>query len=151
MAERGAPVSITVDNGPEFYSRAMEAWAYHGIFGGAMHTPPAGLIAFEPRPNLVVARTLDLIAGLLRCQHGLGGIPYWAVGSGDPAWDANAPPPDRCACALHHEIFRKRIDPGQINSDPGGGRIWLRRVGGRAARVTACSPATRPPLRTPAI
>jgi putative transposase len=28
IAERGAPVSITVDNGAEFYSRAMEAWAY---------------------------------------------------------------------------------------------------------------------------
>src|SRR5712692_10642486 len=81
--------------------------------GGAMHTP-AGLIAFEPRPNLVVARALDLIAGLLRCQHGLGGIQYWAVGSGDPAWDANSPPPDRRARALHHEIFRKPIDP-----DPG--------------------------------
>ena len=28
VAERGTPVSITVDNGSEFYSRAMEAWAY---------------------------------------------------------------------------------------------------------------------------
>jgi putative transposase len=28
IAERGAPVSIRVDNGSEFYSRAMEAWAY---------------------------------------------------------------------------------------------------------------------------
>ncbi len=28
LAERGAPTSITVDNGSEFYSRAMEAWAY---------------------------------------------------------------------------------------------------------------------------
>ena len=28
IAERGAPRSITVDNGTEFYSRAMEAWAY---------------------------------------------------------------------------------------------------------------------------
>jgi putative transposase len=28
IAERGAPTSITVDNGSEFYSRAMEAWAY---------------------------------------------------------------------------------------------------------------------------
>jgi putative transposase len=28
IAERGAPCSITVDNGSEFYSRAMEAWAY---------------------------------------------------------------------------------------------------------------------------
>jgi putative transposase len=29
IAERGAPDSITVDNGSEFCSRAMEAWAYH--------------------------------------------------------------------------------------------------------------------------
>jgi putative transposase len=28
IAERGTPTSITVDNGSEFYSRAMEAWAY---------------------------------------------------------------------------------------------------------------------------
>ena len=28
IAKRGAPVSITVDNGTEFYSHAMEAWAY---------------------------------------------------------------------------------------------------------------------------
>ena len=28
VAERGAPVSITVDNGSEFVSKAMEAWAY---------------------------------------------------------------------------------------------------------------------------
>jgi putative transposase len=28
VAERGTPLSITVDNGSEFYSRAMEAWAY---------------------------------------------------------------------------------------------------------------------------
>jgi putative transposase len=28
IAERGTPIAITVDNGTEFYSRAMEAWAY---------------------------------------------------------------------------------------------------------------------------
>jgi len=28
VAERGAPVSVTVDNGAEFYSHAMEACAY---------------------------------------------------------------------------------------------------------------------------
>jgi len=28
MRERGLPKSITVDNGTEFYSRAMDAWAY---------------------------------------------------------------------------------------------------------------------------
>ncbi len=32
VAQRGAPRSITVDNGNEFASRVMEAWAYrHGI------------------------------------------------------------------------------------------------------------------------
>jgi len=28
VAERGAPISITVDNGTEFASKAMDAWAY---------------------------------------------------------------------------------------------------------------------------
>ena len=32
IAERGAPVSITVDNGTEFVSKAMDVWAYqHGV------------------------------------------------------------------------------------------------------------------------
>jgi transposase InsO family protein len=32
VKERGVPLSITVDNGSEFASRAMDAWAYgHGI------------------------------------------------------------------------------------------------------------------------
>ncbi len=32
VAKRGAPVSITVDNGTEFQSKAMEVWAYqHGV------------------------------------------------------------------------------------------------------------------------
>ena len=37
VGERGAPTSITVDNGSEFYSRAMEAWAYQyrTLFGTA--------------------------------------------------------------------------------------------------------------------
>jgi putative transposase len=32
VAERGAPISITVDNGTEFQSKAMDLWAYqHGV------------------------------------------------------------------------------------------------------------------------
>ena len=32
VAERGTPVSITVDNGTEFQSKAMDVWAYrHGV------------------------------------------------------------------------------------------------------------------------
>ena len=46
IAERGAPVSITVDNGTEFYSRAMEAWAYqYGVqlSSSANHSDSSGL------------------------------------------------------------------------------------------------------------
>jgi putative transposase len=32
VAERGAPLSITADNGSEFVSKAMDAWSYqHGV------------------------------------------------------------------------------------------------------------------------
>jgi putative transposase len=32
VAERGAPKSIRVDNGPEFVSKALDRWAYkHGV------------------------------------------------------------------------------------------------------------------------
>lgn len=32
VRERGAPIAITVDNGSEFYSQAMDSWAYrHGV------------------------------------------------------------------------------------------------------------------------
>jgi hypothetical protein len=32
VAERGAPGSITVDNGSDFYSPAMEAWAISMVY-----------------------------------------------------------------------------------------------------------------------
>ena len=45
------------------------------------------LLRSSPRSNVVVFRAIDLIAGLLRNEPGLGGISYWAVGSGQrPLW-----------------------------------------------------------------
>ncbi len=43
VAERGTPISITVDNGTEFVSKAMDGWAYkHGV-QLEIHPPgPAG-------------------------------------------------------------------------------------------------------------
>ena len=65
------------------------------------------------RPNIVVYRALDLIAGLLRCQRSLGGILFWAVGSGDPSWDGNQPAGDRRTTQLVNEIYRKSVDSTQ--------------------------------------
>jgi hypothetical protein len=39
-----------------------------------------------------------------------GGALYLAVGSGQPAWDRQPPPPSRGAARLENETFRKRIE-----------------------------------------
>jgi peptide/nickel transport system substrate-binding protein len=65
------------------------------------------------RPNIIVYRSLDLIGGLLGNQGSLQGILYWAVGSGDESWDAEAPVPERTTLRLVNETFRKRVDPVQ--------------------------------------
>jgi beta-lactam-binding protein with PASTA domain len=66
---------------------------------------------------MIVARGLDLIAALLANRTGLRGIVYWAVGSGDPAWDAAPPTIDPATTGLKAEIYRKRIDPTQATYD----------------------------------
>jgi beta-lactam-binding protein with PASTA domain len=68
------------------------------------------LAASEPACNVVVYRTLDLIARLLSNEPGMRGILFWAVGSGDPSWDANPKTADRNTTSLVHEIFRKPLD-----------------------------------------
>ena len=48
IAERGAPVLITVDNGSEFYSCAMEAWAYqYGVQLDFIRPGPPSRIAIS--------------------------------------------------------------------------------------------------------
>lgn len=85
-----------------------------GIYRDTFRFPGGRELAVPPRSNLVVYRALDLIARLLQGKPGLRGILYWAVGSGDPAWDA-APPsdPDPATRQLAREIYRKRLDPAR--------------------------------------
>ena len=75
--------------------------------------------ARAPQPNLVVARALDLIADLLANRQAVRGLLYWAVGAGDPAWDAlpSPPLPDRLSRTLVKEIYRKRLEPADLNYD----------------------------------
>src|SRR5581483_8369018 len=56
-------------------------------------------------------RAFDLFGGLLANDPSLSGISYWAVGTGDPAWDQTPPPADTTLTRLRNEIFRKPIDP----------------------------------------
>jgi beta-lactam-binding protein with PASTA domain len=91
-----------------------------GQFTDILRDPRGGETAFPARSNLVVARALDLVAGLLARRPALAGLLYWAVGSGDPAWDPMAAPPapDRRAPALVKEVYRKRLAPGDLSYDP---------------------------------
>jgi len=74
------------------------------------------LLRSSPRSNVVVFRAIDLIAGLLRNEPGLGGISYWAVGSGQREQPEAAM---RRARRLVNEIYRKPLDPEEdIEFDP---------------------------------
>lgn len=82
--------------------------------------------------NLIVARALDLLAGLLTRGGGspetsLRGILYWAVGEGDAAWDTNRPNASTQTTRLVREIYRKRLDPVRdISFNPATRTISLR-------------------------
>jgi beta-lactam-binding protein with PASTA domain len=71
------------------------------------------LVGTEPACNTVVYSALDLIARLLSNEPDMRGILYWAVGSGDPSWDANPPLADRNSTKLVSEIYRKHLDAKQ--------------------------------------
>ena len=87
-----------------------------GIFSGTLETR-SETVSLGERPNLIVFRAMDLVARLLQNQPGLSGLVYWAVGSGDPSWDTTPPQPNLRTTALQHEIYRKRVEAGQIAYD----------------------------------
>src|SRR5688572_5085147 len=81
--------------------------------------------------NTIVYRALDLMAGLLANRPGLRGPLWWAVGEGDPAWDAAAPAEDPRTTRLAREIFRRPLDPARdITYDPNGRTLTLHTVFG---------------------
>jgi len=68
---RGKPVSITVDNGAEFASRALDAWVYrHGILAGGLQPGPAPQRTGRPRPGGVCRRLV--VASPARYARGRG-------------------------------------------------------------------------------
>jgi len=74
------------------------------------------LLRSPPRSNVVVFQAIDLIGGLLRNEPNLGGISYWAVGSGGQEQPEAAM---RRTRRLVNEVYRKPLDPKRnIGYDP---------------------------------
>ena len=65
---------------------------------------------FPWRSNLVVRGGYELVAALSKRDPRFSGILWWAVGTGDPAWDADLPRPDRDDRNLTDELARFPID-----------------------------------------
>ena len=65
--------------------------------------------------NLVVNSFLNLVMCLLKHQSGYSGIQYWAVGSGNSAWDSNLTTPELTATRLTAELGRVPISLDEIN------------------------------------
>lgn len=67
--------------------------------------------------NLIVDQLRKLLAALVKGDPQGAPVSYWAVGSGDPAWDAGNVPSEasrRTRLQLFTETSRKPIPPGQI-------------------------------------
>ncbi|HEY3079228.1 MAG TPA: PASTA domain-containing protein [Chloroflexota bacterium] len=98
--------------------------------------PDGRVVEGDWRPNLIVVRALDLLAGLLTGQAGLRGILYWAVGTGDPTWGDAPPAPQDGATRLVDELYRRPLDPArQIEYDPLTRTLRLRVAFGPAEAV----------------
>ena len=107
-----------------------------GAFRDRLEGPDREPVEAPWQANLVVWSALDLIGALL-CNRSRG-VTYLAVGAGDPAWDANPPPPDRGRTALTAEVLRVRVEPGEgLTHDPRTGRVTVRvSLGPRTANGT---------------
>jgi hypothetical protein len=67
--------------------------------------------------NLIVDSLRSLLAALVKGDPQGAPVRFWAVGSGDPAWDAGALPSEaarRTRTTLFAETARKAVPPGQI-------------------------------------
>lgn len=64
--------------------------------------------------NLIVNGIGNLIACLFKKQSGYTGLTYWAIGSGQDAWDDSSVNPLVTDTRLEHEIFRKALDSDDI-------------------------------------
>src|SRR5262245_56099799 len=78
--------------------------------GSALEVPAAGSAP-------MTLSGLDLIGRLLVGAPDHHGLTIWAVGAGDPAWDAAPPPASIETHGLLHEIWRQPIRPSDIAWD----------------------------------
>lgn len=64
--------------------------------------------------NTIVRSAWPLLAGLLRGEPGLGGIRFWAVGTGNPAWDENPVSASPEIAQLHAEVAREKVTADNV-------------------------------------
>ena len=72
--------------------------------------------------NLIVNDIGKLIASLFKKESGYTGLSYWAIGSGQDAWDTSTANPTVNDTKLETEIFRKEIQKSDIKFIDGEGR-----------------------------
>ena len=65
--------------------------------------------------NTIVRSAWPLLAALLRGEEKLGGLRFWAVGAGDPAWDAAPVAASPETKKLHAEIERLKVPTEAIS------------------------------------
>ena len=65
--------------------------------------------------NRILHNCDRLLAALLKGEVGMQGLLYWAVGEGQPSWDALLPNPEPTNTRLTQEVVRLPLAPGQIN------------------------------------
>ncbi len=83
-----------------------------GRFKDSLYTPNNEMVKdFLWQSNIIVYRSLDLVANLLKNQPGMNGVLYLAVGEGAEGWNENLPTEQPSTRQLVKEIFRKKIDP----------------------------------------
>jgi hypothetical protein len=80
--------------------------------------------------NTIVNSTWPLVAGLLKNDPDLGGILFWAVGAGDPAWDTTNPSAGPKATRLVDEVDRQAVGSENI--------VYLNPDGSPTAGPTGC-------------
>lgn len=89
-----------------------------GTYTDRLYDASRILVLSRSGSNLIVYGALDLIGSLLCNAAGAAPIQWYAVGSGNAAWDTAPPTPVRATTGLTAEVFRTPLTPGDISYDP---------------------------------
>ena len=65
--------------------------------------------------NLILHNCNRLLAALMKREADMGGLLYWAVGAGEPGWDALMPNPQPTNAQLTQEVARFPLTAGQLD------------------------------------